>query len=143
MPALAIVKPCMRSHATSWYDDDKSMSHAPFSWPKTKLLPPGINIILHIRPDDILGRGLFLTAHPGALMQQAPFGLAVREHGHAALDRLHWVRVEDALARRGQEEGRLARRELVVEVDQEREEGRLLCVGRAGVVLVCVVREDA
>lgn len=84
---------------------------------KTKLLPPGINIILHVSPDDILGRGLLFTAHPGALVQQAPLGLAVREHGHAALNRLHRVRVEDALARRGQEEGRLPSGELVVEVD--------------------------
>lgn len=110
---------------------------------KTKLLPPGINIILHVRPDDILGRGLLLTAHTRALVQEAPLGLAMREHGHAALDRLHGIRVEDALARRGQEEGRLARRELVVEVDQEGEEGRLLCVGQARVVLVGVVGEDA
>lgn len=109
---------------------------------KTKLLPPGINIILHVSPDDILGRGLLLTPYPGALVQQAPLGLAVREHGHAALDWFHRVRVENALARRGQEEGRLSCRELVVEVDQEGEEGRLLRVGRAGVVLVCVVGAD-
>lgn len=120
-----------------------SPCHALFSWPETKLLPPGINIILHVCPDDILGRGLLLTAHPSALVQQAPLGLAVREHGHAALDWFHGVRVKDALARRGQEEGRLSRRELVVEVDQECEEGRLLGVGRTGVVLVCVVGEDA
>lgn len=95
----------------------------PMSRIKTKLLPPGINIILHICPDDILGRRPLPAPHPRTLVQQAPLGLAVREHGHAALDRPHGVGIECPLARRWEEEGRLAGRELVVEVDQEREEG--------------------
>lgn len=89
---------------------------------ETYLIPPRLDIILDIRPNHILGRRLFPPSHPGPFMQQAPHRLAVREKRHAALDRLYGVGVHTSLPGPGQEEGRLAGLELIVEVDEEGEE---------------------
>ena len=61
-------------------------------------------------------------------MEQSALRLTVWKNGYTAHDRLDRVRVNDALLHAGDEEGRLATSEVVVEVDEECEEGRLACV---------------
>lgn len=108
-----------------------------------QLIPPRINIILDVRPYHILGGRLVSSPHPSPLMQETPLRLAVREQCHAALDGLHWERVHGALSRPRQEECGLAGVELVIEVDQEGEEGGLFCAWKTGVVLVGIVWQNA
>ena len=71
-------------------------------------------------------------------MQQSALGLAVREDCHTPHNRLDRVRIDNALLDTGDEKRRLAAFEVVVEVDEEGEEGGLASVRGRGVVLVGV-----
>lgn len=71
-------------------------------------------------------------------MQQRAARLSMRKHGHRAHDGFHGVRVDDAFLDAGDEEGGFAAGEVVVEVDEEGEEGGLAGSGGRGVVDVGV-----
>lgn len=81
----------------------------------------GIYVILNIRPDHVL-RALDYTR---TLMQQRTGRFAVREHSHASHDRLHRVRVDDALLHARNKKSRLTTTEVVIEIDKERKQTRL------------------
>jgi hypothetical protein len=71
-------------------------------------------------------------------MQQRALRLTMRKHSHATHDGLNWIRIDDAFLDARDKEGRLAAFEIIVQVDEESEEGGLASVWRRGVVLVGV-----
>jgi hypothetical protein len=73
-------------------------------------------------------------------MKQSALRLAMWEHSYTAHNGLDGVRIDDTLLNTGDEEGCLATSEVVVEVDEEREEGRLACVRGRRVVLIGISR---
>jgi hypothetical protein len=77
-----------------------------------------INIILNIRPDDVL-RALY---HASPFMQQRTLRLSMRKHSYTTHDRLDWIRIDDTFLDTRDEEGRLAAFKVVVEIDEEGEE---------------------
>lgn len=81
----------------------------------------GIDVILNIRPDDILCS----FGDPGTFMQQRALGLAMWKDCNATHDRFDRVGVHDTLSHARDEESGLSALEFVVEVDQECEERRL------------------
>lgn len=62
----------------------------------------------------------------------------MRKDCHAAHDGLDWVCIHDSFSDTGDEEGRFSTLKLVVEVNEESEEGGLAGRGGRGVVLVGV-----
>lgn len=91
-----------------------------------------VDVVLDIRPDYVL----CALDDSGALMQQRASRLTVREHRHAAHDRLDGIRVDDAVLHTRDEERCLAAAEIVVQVDEEGEQTRLAGIRGRGVVLV-------
>ena len=71
-------------------------------------------------------------------MQQGALGFAMGKHGDTAHDGLNGVSIDDALLDAGDEEGGFAADKVVVEVDEEGEEGGLAGGWGRGVVLVRV-----
>jgi hypothetical protein len=92
------------------------------------------NIVLDISTDDVLGA----LCHASTFVKESTLCLAMRENSDTSHDGLDGVGVHDALADAGDEEGRLAALEFVIEVDEEGVERRLTSVGGRRVVLVLV-----
>jgi hypothetical protein len=76
-------------------------------------------------------------------MQQTALSLSMREHRHTPLHRLNRVGIHTALLRTRQEESRLARLELIIQVDQESKQRRLLSRWRRRVVDIFAFLGDA
>jgi hypothetical protein len=85
------------------------------------LLRRRIHIILDVGTDNILC-ALHDTC---AFMEQSTLCLTMREHCYTTHNGLDGISVDDALFDTGDEEGCLATSEIVVEVDEECEEGGL------------------
>src|SRR5690242_19247600 len=78
---------------------------------KKKLLDASINIILHIRPDNILGT----LHHTRPLMQQCALCLAMREDRHTTHNGLDRISIDNTFLHTRDEEGRLTALKVVVE----------------------------
>jgi hypothetical protein len=85
------------------------------------LLRRRIHIILDVGTDNILC-ALHDTC---AFMEQSTLCLTMREYCYTTHNGLDGISVDDALFHTGNEEGCLATSEIVVEVDEECEEGGL------------------
>ena len=73
-------------------------------------------------------------------MQQRALRLTMRKHGHTTHDGFNWVSVDNTFLDTRDEEGGLAAFELIIEVDEESEKGRLAGVDWRGIVLIGICR---
>lgn len=85
------------------------------------LLLNRVDIVLHIRPDDIF-RSL---DHSRTFMQQSTLSFPMWEHGNTALERLDRVGIHDTFPNAGNEECGLSTFEFIIEVDEEGEQAGL------------------